>query len=185
MDRERLIAALLDPGASADDARRMARAVVGDAELLEAVLEAADGVTASGRASAFAVLKSIAEIRPERLDSARTTLLDLGRPDDPWVIPLLAGQAVARMDWPRAWRRRVRAAFLPYLESSNRFVRAWALSALWRVSGPDDPLASRLEEEITRALGIGGALGARARALLDERERSATGRSGTRSRRSS
>lgn len=160
----------------------MARAVVHDPTLFDLVVEAAEGTTVTGRTTAFAVIKAVAEIAPDCLDAARDTLLDLGRPGDSWVIPLLAGQAAARMAWPEAWRGRLRDAFLPYLESSNRFVRAWALSALWRASGPDDPLAPRLEEAMARSLGSGGALGARARALLDERE-AAPSRSGTRLRR--
>ncbi|MCW5942590.1 MAG: hypothetical protein KIS66_10185 [Fimbriimonadaceae bacterium] len=179
MERARLIAAILEPGASAAEARRLAAEVSSQPELLGTVVELSGDATTGGRTVAFAVFKSLAETRPDLLGPARKAILAFGGPEEPWVVPLLAGQAAARMAWPDDWRERVRAAFLPYLESSNRFVRAWALSALWRVTGPDDPFASRLEEEIDRCLGAGGALAARARALLAEREESAN-RSGNR-----
>ena len=94
--------------------------------------------------------------------------------DRHWVSRLNAARLAPLIEWSIADRGIVVARLLALREDENRFVRPWALGAVWRMVGSEDPRRLHVESWMGETLGSGSAAErARARILLAQDARRA------------
>lgn len=92
-----------------------------------------------------------------------------------WIARLNASRLAPLVAWSDADRETAIDRLLALRFDMNRFVRPWALGAVWRMVGPEDPRRPAVESWMADALASGTATErVRARLLLRQPERSWT-----------
>lgn len=94
--------------------------------------------------------------------------------DRHWVSRLNAARLAPLVTWSDSDREIAVERLLALRHDKNRFVRPWALGAVWRLVGLEDPRRPTVESWMADALASGSAAErARARLLLKEDARRA------------